>query len=85
MGTTLASCVGKGISSAIGVVNLDFGWGVGMGGRATASPRSVDISKSLSGTMRPVETGAALGVSASSPSMRGGGGGSGALCMASAG
>jgi hypothetical protein len=64
---------GRGVSSA--------------GGRAIASPRSVDISKSLSGATRPVEASEALGASASSPSSGcGGGGGSGvALCVASAG
>jgi hypothetical protein len=69
----------------MGVANLDFGWGVSVGGRATASPRSVDMSKSLSGIMRPAEASAALGATASSPSRRGGGGGSGALCVTSAG
>jgi hypothetical protein len=70
----------------MGVVNLDFGWGVSAGGRAIASPRSVDMSKSLSGTMRPVGASAALGASASSLSRRGGGGGgSGALRVASVG
>jgi hypothetical protein len=70
----------------MGVANLDFCWGVSVGGgRAIASPRSVDMSKSLSGTMRPVGASAALGASASSLSRRGGGGGSGALRVASVG
>ena len=70
----------------MGDIGLNFCWGVRVGGRATASPRSVDISKSLSGIMSPVEASAALGASAS-PSSRGGGGGGSdvALCLTSAG
>ncbi len=66
-------------------VDLDFGGGVSVGGRATASPRSVDISRSLSGTTRPVEASEVLGASAPSSSSGGGGGSGVALCVASAG
>ena len=73
----------------MGEVNLDFCWRVrsnGAGERAIASPRSVDISRSLSGTTRPVEASEVLGASASfRPSWGGGGGNSVALCVASAG
>jgi hypothetical protein len=73
----------------MGDVDLDFG-GRGVssaGGRAIASPRSVDKSKSLSGTRRPVEASEVLGASVSSLSSGGGGGGGSgvALCVASAG
>ena len=56
----------------------DVGRGAsGVVGRPIASPRSVDISKSLSGTMRSVVASATLGSSASCPFRRGGGGGIG--------
>ena len=73
----------------MGDVNLDFCgrvWSNGAGERAIASPRSVDISRSLSGTTRPVEASEVLGASASFRPSRGGGDGSSvALCVASAG
>jgi hypothetical protein len=61
-------------SGRMGDVDLDFGRDLGVGSRATASPRSTDTSKSPSDTARLVSSAEKLGVSVSPPSSCGGGG-----------
>ena len=75
-GMDVTSCTSERKSGKMGDVDLDFDPGVGVGGRATASPRSTDISKPSSNTARLVNSTGRVGISVSSPSSGGGGGGS---------
>jgi hypothetical protein len=72
-------------SGSMGDVDLDFGRDLGVGSRATTSPRSTDISKSPSDTARLASSAEKLGISVSPPSSRGGSGRGLKLCVASVG